>query len=57
MDKCKTCSYYAEHDGEPYCKKIAEKLLGLKGCGNHVVRSPFDGKTCSMCGKGGENNG
>lgn len=49
--KCIKCKYFAEQDGQPYCRKIAEKLLGLKGCGEFQERSPFDPDPCPVCGK------
>lgn len=51
MNNCRACRYHRTVDGADYCSKIAEKLLGLKGCGEFVEKSPFDIPHCPTCGR------
>lgn len=51
MNSRDTCRYRYLNDGESWCKKISEKLLGMKGCGEYQERSPFDEQYCPTCGK------
>lgn len=51
MQNCLNCKYCRAEGGGHVCDKIAEKLLGLKGCGHFQQSSPFDMKHCPTCGK------
>lgn len=47
---CINCRYCRQNGSDYVCDKIAENLLGLKGCGNHVFRSPFEVPDRASCG-------